>query len=590
MSKKQLAAYDYNNHYYLWDKDATMGCKCDAGYYGSDCSERKCKVGVDPLYLDDSATIKYSTWNFAIVTTSPTIDFTDGTPLEGSGHYAIRFYDSSGEDWLTAPIEAKTSVCEDIITALEALPNNVIPAGQTYCTMTEYSNKNEQTWKNTDSQTISSNLHIHEKIIFYQMSFWEAQTEWDVVDGAKEETITDVFNNYDGSGFLQKYFGFDPTGEALSGIIYTIKFYGNPGALKQPEIELYLDGNQPALSSPNGKLITKVWTDGQQGEDNDYFADHCDGVTISWKWDAVAGVWYFSGLTPAEKLLLKACLGSSDFDMANNQEVYNWDKGDMYYPHLVKLVKSTAVYTDGGYYVAIYYSEKYDIFVAMNAPFPLEESTLLIEEGFGILSTDIFEVYTTTGTLALTSNYSSVQFGFGSKTLYMGNTSYDMQSGNSFDGDLSCEVGLNNADKFQYINHCLNKSDIITFLNWGPIFNTVYSNPMFINLYTVERLHQRPYMYTNTETYGSSTNIGTADTHFMTHMIDVDISTNWGATGKGVGHNNFRVYKFFPGVKSTYNYVAECSNRGICDSTSGVCKCFPGYTNDDCSVQNSISL
>ena len=29
-----------------------------------------------------------------------------------------------------------------------------------------------------------------------------------------------------------------------------------------------------------GKVITKVWTNGQQGEDMDYFADHCDGVQV----------------------------------------------------------------------------------------------------------------------------------------------------------------------------------------------------------------------------------------------------------------------------------------------------------------------
>lgn len=33
----------------------------------------------------------------------------------------------------------------------------------------------------------------------------------------------------------------------------------------------------------------------------------------------------------------------------------------------------------------------------------------------------------------------------------------------------------------------------------------------------------------------------------------------------------------------------ECSNRGICDYSTGNCQCFPGYTNEDCSQQNSLA-
>merc|ERR1711998_420293 len=78
----------------------------------------------------------------------------------------------------------------------------------------------------------------------------------------------------------------------LSGYIYRLKFFGNPGYLKQPEIVTHLDGKRNSLmytsySSSTGEpdvnelVITKTWTDGQQGEDKDYFADHCDGVTVS---------------------------------------------------------------------------------------------------------------------------------------------------------------------------------------------------------------------------------------------------------------------------------------------------------------------
>jgi hypothetical protein len=37
------------------------------------------------------------------------------------------------------------------------------------------------------------------------------------------------------------------------------------------------------------------------------------------------------------------------------------------------------------------------------------------------------------------------------------------------------------------------------------------------------------------------------------------------------------------------NEAVECSNRGICDTDSGVCKCFRGYSGVDCSMQNALA-
>jgi len=37
--------------YELWDKTLTMGCKCDPGYMGPDCSLKLCRYGVDPLFI-----------------------------------------------------------------------------------------------------------------------------------------------------------------------------------------------------------------------------------------------------------------------------------------------------------------------------------------------------------------------------------------------------------------------------------------------------------------------------------------------------------------------------------------------------------
>ena len=96
-SIKQLAYNDYWNVYKLWDKDVTMGCECDKGYFGADCSLRSCKVGVDPLYLDDAATQKVCTPSQHII-----LSFRKGIPLLLIGitvrHLQLRRDDDSTHD------------------------------------------------------------------------------------------------------------------------------------------------------------------------------------------------------------------------------------------------------------------------------------------------------------------------------------------------------------------------------------------------------------------------------------------------------------------------------------------------------------
>ena len=49
------------------------------------------------------------------------------------------------------------------------------------------------------------------------------------------------------------------------------------------------------------------------------------------------------------------------------------------------------------------------------------------------------------------------------------------------------------------------------------------------------------------------------------------------------------LFHFTPHKEGSYEYVSECSNRGLCDTEKGVCKCFNGYTGNDCSIQNVLA-
>jgi hypothetical protein len=474
----------------------------------------------------------------------------------------------------------------------------------------------------------------------------------------------------------------------LSGDIYRIKFFGNPGKLQQPEIVTHLDGKRNSLMSTaytsstetTGEpdetelVITKVFTDGQQGEDNDYFADHCDGVTVTVQHanivpDQVLSTGYSGSQLYAdgnianaarwtlladatETSLLKKCLGDSDMTSTNNVEIHNWDHGSADFPHLIKLVRTVTSITDGGYYVAIYWDGAE--FVMLN-PFTPPDA----------LETDVYEVYTTQGTLARVSAKAQAYFGFGQKKVITTNT-FRAGEEPGWDGDVSCETGANSVHASRlafagdsdvnrkddmnvmfindiettvggtsegmaqtYIKACVNKTDMVTFLNYDyPALNSPK-----INLYTVDRLVKDKVTRSKSLRYGSGVfslaagsgnGIDTGaeydghsdsnaaddkailgnpyeDMHFGTNVMTLDLSTNWAVE---LNHNSshstplnaaafatpYYIYKFIPAVDSTYEYVAECSNRGLCDSETGTCECFTGYTNDACDQQDSLSL
>jgi hypothetical protein len=61
-------------------------------------------------------------------------------------------------------------------------------------------------------------------------------------------------------------------------------------------------------------------------------------------------------------------------------------------------------------------------------------------------------------------------------------------------------------------------------------------------------------------------------------------------TGHGVGATDRNTYRTDADVHTGNRENAPCSNRGLCDYSTGQCACFAGYSREDCSVQAALAM
>jgi len=579
MNAQDLAAADNDNTYLLWDKEVSMGCVCEPGYDGPTCGNKMCKYGVDPLYDDDDfVSIRAPTARVIMTNTAESnsvsasyIDrynagLQDYSPLKGtvlSGTYAIKFYDAFGEDYETEPIavaefaDLATGVahCAEVSAALEALPNSVIPAGSVRCTP---------------------------------------------VDDDDDGTI-----------------------DAASDIQYDLLFEENPGNLKPIEINANLDGLRPTVyfSDQNTThnvvdydAVVEVYPnyDGISGEFVDYFPTYCSGVTISVDPTFVYARNVFSiakDVDADEAKLLKKCLGDADGDADNNVEVYNWDYG-MYNttmtPHIVKLAPHPTagsnpkvdVYDAGKFHLAYY--DGSDFFFS-GLPDATRDYAVFTTEGTAtvignssILSTDGMQGsggggQSSRGEDAFDANPTTAYFAKGSSIVY---TSMD----------VSCYSAK------AELNTCLSKGDKVFLFNSMalPPSSADTDAPTVSestgNMYEVVKIGVNPISATTYDTedrfyfvvdkvinYDGSATKTRASLSSLTSVWGSDNdATNKNEMGQKVGAQ--LVVKFEPSADDQYEFVAQCSGRGLCNGDSGLCECFTGYTNDNCDQQSALAV
>jgi len=542
-----------------------LGCVCDGGFTGADCSQKICKAGPDPLYYDDYANIRYSNYTVQFYTKSSSAIY---------GNYSLVFYDSFGEDWQTMPISINAD-CETIRKTLEAIPNDVIPDGSVRCYMA----------------ASSGSLYFADK----------------------EITSLAAMN--------------------LT-VRYTVAFPMNYGRLDQIDVNIYLDGTRPTLYTDevlsttvgSSTLGWHIYPNGFIGENEDLVPDLCEGVLVT----ITDGTTYdtLAAQNTDQTKALKRCLGDADGSSTSNVEVYNWDYGSTTTPHLIKLIEATQDNSgltedqerDSSLFAYpitklcdstnAYLSEMTgSISTAsagycsnINPPgffaviyFDGTQFKILTRAGNDYSSTTTFHVYTTQGTLQAVNKANSLVFTHTdlmdastqvthahSKTLYLINAT-STYSGLGYRGQVDCET----AAKGMYGSaECIDKEDYVMIINNEMTTATYAANPVYPNIYKVKKIFRKEKSYAG--------DFSNPDSEVQRHQIILDYGLNarydyMDATGVTFDHQTAAtLYKFIP--SSSYNYVGECSNRGVCDNTNGLCTCFAGFTGDNCGMINALAV
>eukprot|EP00128_Syssomonas_multiformis_P003453 Colp12_sorted_trinity150504_noHs@2484 len=147
-----------------------------------------------------------------------------------------------------------------------------------------------------------------------------------------------------------------------------------------------------------------------------------------------------------------------------------------------------------------------------------------------------------------------------------------------FNGQIDCEtttVGVNGA------LDCLKKDDIIIPLNTRAGTPLATHNPVYTNLYRVKKIGREP------ATWAGATE---RDRHQILLDYSLNFNFQYKAAQSDPVDSSANIYKFYPpAAANQYHYAGECSNRGICNTKTGLCQCFPGYSEDNCGVVNAIS-
>ncbi len=552
-----LAANDFDNMYDLWDAELTMGCACDPGYSGADCSSKDCKYGIDPLYVDDDSTARVEGVTYKFQTSG-------NDPSVISGTYALKFYDAFGEDYQTIPLKVDAN-CYTVEDALDGLPNTVIPDDSIVCT--------EVTETGTSDSATGYSLTFRGNPGYLKQLFVDTYLDGDrsTVTSSTPDLSTYVYNE-GMTGEFTDYFA-----TQCQNVYAEISSDSAPSNTDFPELN---SGYYLKLDTVETKLLKQCLGD------SDGVVD--DNVEV-YDWD------YGSIVFPGGNLRMSS------------------------YPHAVKLVQVDP-YDDyqGGMYYLTWWESVSRKFILANIPTAktIGSSTTpyAVFVTDGIVERVIVDAEFAAGKTIAGYTDDGNDPGYGDNAAFSGIGELDGKNHWSDDElvtaafvqysnvlytsyDTACETA------FSAVEPCLDKGDMLfvidsnyyagAFHSGGALrpdgSNPSYGSPATYesgNIYTIKKIYKEDPTEITWEREDRYRIILDKNIPFSAQYSTTFTANLTAHPSKTRGIVN--IFKFSPATTGNYDFVASCSNRGTCDE--GTCECFKGYTNDNCDVQSSLAV
>jgi len=550
---KTLAAMDFGNIYDLWDAEMTMGCLCDAGFSGPDCSAKDCKYGIDPLYIDDEATARVEAVDYRIFMGDVRGDETT------KGTYALKFYDVFGEDYETEPLKIGDN-CVDVRNALEGLPNTVIPKDSVRC----YERADGRVYDHF-SLTFRGNPGYLKQLFVDTYLDGDRSTVYaeDLSAAGAYDPTVQIFNRgltgeftdyfatqcrhayvnvktatYTGVTELNSGYKMEPLGSSNMGFKLLKQCLGDSDGVVEDNVEVY-DWDYGSLPVASGKSMMSSYPHAVKLVQVDPFDDYAGGMYYLTWWEP----------------------NNQEFILANFPANNTRDEDNTF-----------AVYTTDGVVERVI-------------------ADMAIEDQFKQAGTDTDDLSAGNYGIGEINNPTTTNrqdarvtawFNAYSNVLY---TSYD----------TACETANT------YIEPCLDKGDMLFVIDskyvtdneFNPNGATVTTRTANVhteesgNLYTIQKIYKED----PTET-----------TFFVEDRFRIVVDKNLPFPGNTLAHvanlkasmdnetsiGVVNLFKFSPATTGNYDFVSQCSNRGTCDE--GLCECFKGYTNDNCDTQSSLAV
>jgi len=559
-----LAANDFDNMYDLWDAELTMGCACDPGYSGADCSSKDCKYGIDPLYVDDDSTARVEgvTYKFEV-------DGNDASVL--SGTYALKFYDAFGEDYQTIPLKTDAD-CYTVEDALDGLPNTVIPDDSIVCTKVTDTGS---AWAASGYSLTFRGNPGYLKQLFVD-TYLDGDRSTVVSSHASGALRTQIYNE-GMTGEFTDYFA-----TQCQNVYAEISSDSAPSPSDFPELN---SGYYLKLDTVETKLLKQCLGDSDGVDD--------DNVEV-YDWD-------YGSIVVGGHLRMSS------------------------YPHAVKLVQVDP-YDDyqGGMYYLTWWESVSRKFILANIPTAKTVGSSTTPYAVfvtdGIVERVIVDAEFAAGETIDGYTDDAKDPDYGDNTVHAGIGELDGKNHWQDDElvtamfepysnvlytsyDTACETA------FHAVEPCLDKGDMLFVIDSnyyaGEFHKGTVQRPDGVKLlsstaptYGSPATHESGNIYTIKKIYKEDPTEQTFDTEDRYRIVvDKNIPfsglntvaftanlTDHPTVNRGI----VNIFKFSPATTGNYDFVASCSNRGTCDE--GTCECFKGYTNDNCDVQSSLAV